>query len=244
MTSRITRSNVSSSIRCLPSTPLRDLHPVAGLLQPSLEVVGRLGLVLHHQNSHRVTLPNVRRRPLKNVSEATQAVLQRPAGGAGDHQPLQKRNALATVLTAGTGTMHPEATSPKELPICVSPPHCHCWPWQCLPGLNANAATPTPITQQNVSLALADGLIQQTLDACHAQNRTAVVAVVDRGGNLVALRRDDNVGPHNPGRAAHPTPRCRARRRPACSPNAPPARRMPPTSTPWTNCCCSAVACR
>ena len=65
------------------------------------------------------------------------------------------------------------------------------------PALSANAATPTPITQQNVSLALADGLIQQTLDACHAQNRTAVVAVVDRGGNLVALRRDDNVGPHN-----------------------------------------------
>ena len=65
------------------------------------------------------------------------------------------------------------------------------------PALSANAATPTPITQQNVSLALADGLTQQTLDACHAQNRTAVVAVVDRGGNLVALRRDDNVGPHN-----------------------------------------------
>ena len=65
------------------------------------------------------------------------------------------------------------------------------------PALSANAATPGPITQQNVSLALADGLIQQTLDACHAQNRTAVVAVVDRGGNLVALRRDDNVGPHN-----------------------------------------------
>ena len=33
----------------------RDLHPVAGLLQPSLEVVGRLGLVLYHQNSHRIT---------------------------------------------------------------------------------------------------------------------------------------------------------------------------------------------
>jgi len=59
------------------------------------------------------------------------------------------------------------------------------------PALSANAATPAPITQQNVSLALADGLIQATLDQCHAENRTAVV------GNLVALRRDDNVGPHN-----------------------------------------------
>lgn len=64
-------------------------------------------------------------------------------------------------------------------------------------AFGAHAAPPAPLSQHNVSLALADGLIQQTLDACHAQNRTAVVAVVDRGGNLVALRRDDNVGPHN-----------------------------------------------
>jgi len=51
----------------------RDLHTVAGLLQPTLEVVGRLGLVLHHQNSHRITSLNVRRRSLKNVSEAASA---------------------------------------------------------------------------------------------------------------------------------------------------------------------------
>jgi len=118
--------------------------------------------------------------------------------GGGDYQPLQKRNALATVLTGrhrhhaprshvtqGTTDMRIAATL-SLLALAV-----------LTPALSANAATPTPITQQNVSLALADGLIQQTLDACHAQNRTAVVAVVDRGGNLVALRRDDNVGPHN-----------------------------------------------
>ncbi|GEM_PF-200529 len=123
--------------------------------------------------------------------------------GPSASQPLQKRNALATVLTGrhrhhaprshvaqGTTDMRIAATL-SLLALAV-----------LTPALNANAATPTPITQQNVSLALADGLIQQTLDACHAQNRTAVVAVVDRGGNLVALRRDDNVGPHNPGRAA------------------------------------------
>ena len=33
--------------------------------------------------------------------------------------------------------------------------------------------------------------------ACHAEGKSAVVAVVDRGGNLIALQRDDNVGPHN-----------------------------------------------
>ncbi len=32
---------------------------------------------------------------------------------------------------------------------------------------------------------------------CHADGRVLAVAIVDRGGNLVALRRDDGVGPHN-----------------------------------------------
>nr|GFD53970.1 hypothetical protein [Tanacetum cinerariifolium] len=31
----------------------------------------------------------------------------------------------------------------------------------------------------------------------HADGKTAVAAVVDRGGNLVAVQREDNVGPHN-----------------------------------------------
>lgn len=49
----------------------------------------------------------------------------------------------------------------------------------------------------DVSLPLANQLLDATLAACHAEGRTAVAAVVDRGGNLVALQRDDNVGPHN-----------------------------------------------
>ena len=56
----------------------------------------------------------------------------------------------------------------------------------------AASATPT-LKQENVSLALANELISATLAAC----RSAVVAVVDRGGNLVAVQRDDSVGPHN-----------------------------------------------
>ncbi|MNJ63586.1 hypothetical protein D3C77_595000 [compost metagenome] len=51
----------------------RDLHAIAGFLQPALEVIGRLGLVFHHQNSHRLASLNVRRRSLKNVSEAASA---------------------------------------------------------------------------------------------------------------------------------------------------------------------------
>lgn len=67
----------------------------------------------------------------------------------------------------------------------------------------ALAATPTVakstmiLQQSNVSLELANELIDATMAACQAKGKTAVVAVVDRGGNLVALQRGDNVGPHN-----------------------------------------------
>jgi uncharacterized protein GlcG (DUF336 family) len=62
----------------------------------------------------------------------------------------------------------------------------------------AVAATDAQVAQRkDVTLATANILVNETLSACHAQGRTAVVAVVDRGGNLVAIQRDDNVGPHN-----------------------------------------------
>lgn len=60
------------------------------------------------------------------------------------------------------------------------------------------AAQPAQVLQQpNVSLALANDLISATLSACHAEGRSAVAVVVDRGGNLIAVQRDDSVGPHN-----------------------------------------------
>lgn len=63
---------------------------------------------------------------------------------------------------------------------------------------SAAAATTSPLLkQENVSLALANELIGATLAACHADGRSAVVVVVDRGGNLLAVQRDDSVGPHN-----------------------------------------------
>lgn len=61
-----------------------------------------------------------------------------------------------------------------------------------------SAAKPSLVLQQsNVSLALANQLIDATMAACHAEGKSAVVAVVDRAGNLIALQRDDSVGPHN-----------------------------------------------
>lgn len=59
------------------------------------------------------------------------------------------------------------------------------------------AEAPAVAQRADVSLALANQLLDATLAACHAEGRTAVAAVVDRGGNLVAVQRDDNVGPHN-----------------------------------------------
>ncbi|EFO0323088.1 GlcG/HbpS family heme-binding protein [Escherichia albertii] len=50
---------------------------------------------------------------------------------------------------------------------------------------------------QNMSSDIAKSLVTSALKICHSENKTGVVAVVDKGGNLVALQRDDNVGPHN-----------------------------------------------
>lgn len=48
-----------------------------------------------------------------------------------------------------------------------------------------------------LGLDAADRLAGRAVDACRSQGRAIVVSVVDRGGNLVTLRRDDGVGPHN-----------------------------------------------
>ncbi|MFM9927736.1 heme-binding protein [Variovorax sp. H27-G14] len=66
----------------------------------------------------------------------------------------------------------------------------------CAAGATATPSS-RPLLQQNVSLALANELAEAALAACHADGRSAVVAIVDRGGNLVAVQRDDSVGPHN-----------------------------------------------
>lgn len=61
----------------------------------------------------------------------------------------------------------------------------------------AAPALPAPAAQRSVSLEMANALTDAALAACRATNRDAVVAVVDRGGNLIALQRGDSIGPHN-----------------------------------------------
>lgn len=50
---------------------------------------------------------------------------------------------------------------------------------------------------QDMPSEMASALVSAALKICHGENKTGVAAVVDKGGNLVALQRDDNVGPHN-----------------------------------------------
>lgn len=64
-------------------------------------------------------------------------------------------------------------------------------------ALAAVTALPAPAAQRSVSLEMANALADETLASCRAMNRDAVVAIVDRGGNLIALQRADNIGPHN-----------------------------------------------
>lgn len=53
------------------------------------------------------------------------------------------------------------------------------------------------LSQKSLSLELANQLASGAIAACAEIDQNAVVAVVDRGGNLVVLQRADNVGPHN-----------------------------------------------
>lgn len=64
-------------------------------------------------------------------------------------------------------------------------------------AVSAVTALPAPAAQRSVSLEMANALADETLASCRAMNRDAVVAIVDRGGNLIVLKRADQVGPHN-----------------------------------------------
>ena len=64
-------------------------------------------------------------------------------------------------------------------------------------GLAVMVAAPLPVEQKSVSLEMANLLTDAALSLCRSMDRDAVVAVVDRSGNLIALKRGDGVGPHN-----------------------------------------------
>lgn len=61
----------------------------------------------------------------------------------------------------------------------------------------ANAVPALLAARTDITLEGAQRLLDAAMKACHGEGRTLAAAVVDRAGNLVALQRDDEVGPHN-----------------------------------------------
>lgn len=53
------------------------------------------------------------------------------------------------------------------------------------------------LNQYDMTLELANKLATETINQCQKYGKNGVVSVVDRGGNLVLVMRDNNVGPHN-----------------------------------------------
>lgn len=66
--------------------------------------------------------------------------------------------------------------------------------------LSSGVAVATPVLtpeRKTVSPALANRLADAAVASCRKIGKESVVAVVDRDGNLVALQRGNDVGPHN-----------------------------------------------
>lgn len=60
-----------------------------------------------------------------------------------------------------------------------------------------SAFTKQSVSTQDMTVAVASSRVNMGLNVCHRENKTGVVAVVDNGGNIVALQRDNNAAPHN-----------------------------------------------
>ena len=69
-------------------------------------------------------------------------------------------------------------------------------------SLIAGAASAQAVrTEKNMSLELANQIAAATVASCSASGYNVTAAVVDRAGNLRALQRADNAGPHTVGAA-------------------------------------------
>jgi uncharacterized protein GlcG (DUF336 family) len=69
-------------------------------------------------------------------------------------------------------------------------------PFLALAALAGSAAAQVR-QQPELTLDAASRLVAGAVEACRRQERSIVVAVLDRGGNLLALQRAESVGPHN-----------------------------------------------
>jgi uncharacterized protein GlcG (DUF336 family) len=58
------------------------------------------------------------------------------------------------------------------------------------------ASAQTALTEHNVSMAMAQAIIQGTIEQCTKDGYKVSVTVVDRGGNVMASLRGDGTNPH------------------------------------------------
>lgn len=63
----------------------------------------------------------------------------------------------------------------------------------CFSALPVHAAS---LTEKNISLQQANELASAVIQSCSAKKYNVSVTVLDRGGNVKALQRMDNAGPH------------------------------------------------
>lgn len=65
-----------------------------------------------------------------------------------------------------------------------------------LAGTQATADTPPLVAFNSLSIEMADRAAWSALEDCRERGYSVAVAVVDRGGNVQALLRDNLAGPH------------------------------------------------
>ncbi len=66
----------------------------------------------------------------------------------------------------------------------------------CAGLIGATAQAAGPVTQRSVSLDMANRIAAAGVAACAAKGYAVAVAVVDRAGQIRAIQRADNAGPH------------------------------------------------
>ncbi|NIF24288.1 GlcG/HbpS family heme-binding protein [Candidatus Pantoea multigeneris] len=64
-------------------------------------------------------------------------------------------------------------------------------------AVSAPALAASPVSLFDMSLPLASQLAEEVRSQCKSIGQSGVVSVVDRGGNLVLLQREEGTGPHN-----------------------------------------------
>jgi uncharacterized protein GlcG (DUF336 family) len=62
--------------------------------------------------------------------------------------------------------------------------------------LASAACAQTPLTERNVSMAMAQAIIAGAMEHCTKGGNTVAIVIVDRAGQVMASLRSDGAAPH------------------------------------------------